>query len=882
MANQQADVRVRLSADGIQEVIAALRTVQNESNKVRKNNFAKDLFGGIKQLLPAIGIGSAIAGMVQLGREALNTANNIGNLSQKTGVSTETLSVFAYTANLANVSQETLESGLRKLAQSMDLASGGSTKQADAFRRLGISLEDVRNKNPGDMLVEIASAMRDKVPEGAQRSAIAMALFGNAGQELLPLLLEIANDGMGQLTERAQKLGVVFSREMVDAANRANNALGELHLAAVGAANQFLIGFAPTITNAMEDVTDAIAGDGKNQGAGAMTYFGRIVAAIVQTVIFSLEAVGKTIGIVVAQAIENFSSMGEILNKELHLDFKGAIGAAQDFMSRSKAMWSGYFKDIADQSQKVSDAWQNIFLGFNDATSKGGNGGGGKGSGSGSGGGISDPTQVAQARLALLRARVDQELSLIRARNNLEETENQNAYERGLESFSDYFAKREALIKSNTAAEVAALQKKIALAKQEPINGDADKARQQQEIEQLTNQIKEAQLNKEQQLGALQGQRYKAEKDAIYQNMELQQQLANAQGDSYRAALIALDEELAKEAEQMRMLGYENDQIKQQIALLRQSGEARAAFTKAQQDAQAEMNIIDLEKRRIQAEADNGQITQLAAQGKILAVERERLANLRALGEQMQKNADAAEKDVNGPLHQQAKQYKADVDDIASSLDRVHSLSTDLQNTMIGSGLDAMTQFFQDGLSGAKSFSEAFADMGKAVEQAILGMIARLIAFEIMLSILKAFSPAAATALEQQGPFGTGPIGGRASGGPVAPGSMYEVAENGPELLQQGGKVYLITGKHGGMVVPAAAGGGSSAAGAPAGAGGGVEVNVYNGSGQQATTRQRSDNGRQIIDVIIGEVAADIRSGGRVAQSIQGTYGVGRQGVKRT
>ncbi|MBB6573539.1 hypothetical protein [Xanthomonas arboricola] len=46
--------------------------------------------------------------------------------------------------------------------------------------------------------------------------------------------------------------------------------------------------------------------------------------------------------------------------------------------------------------------------------------------------------------------------------------------------------------------------------------------------------------------------------------------------------------------------------------------------------------------------------------------------------------------------------------------------------------------------------------------------------------------------------------GGRANGGPVAPGSLYEVGEGGdPELFQQGGRSYLIPGNRG-QVVPAA------------------------------------------------------------------------------
>jgi hypothetical protein len=57
---------------------------------------------------------------------------------------------------------------------------------------------------------------------------------------------------------------------------------------------------------------------------------------------------------------------------------------------------------------------------------------------------------------------------------------------------------------------------------------------------------------------------------------------------------------------------------------------------------------------------------------------------------------------------------------------------------------------------------------------------------------------------------------------------------------------------------------------------------VINNSGQPARTEQsRGSDGRQLIKVIIGEVAKDIRQGGETAAALSGTYGLQRQGVMR-
>lgn len=79
--------------------------------------------------------------------------------------------------------------------------------------------------------------------------------------------------------------------------------------------------------------------------------------------------------------------------------------------------------------------------------------------------------------------------------------------------------------------------------------------------------------------------------------------------------------------------------------------------------------------------------------------------------------------------------------------------------------------------------------------------------------------------------------GGRASGGPVGPGRLYEVAEgNRPELLTSAGRTYLMMGKDGGHVTP------SSAGGAPGGvAMGDVKVEVTVIQQGDGTTQTKTD-----------------------------------------
>lgn len=66
---------------------------------------------------------------------------------------------------------------------------------------------------------------------------------------------------------------------------------------------------------------------------------------------------------------------------------------------------------------------------------------------------------------------------------------------------------------------------------------------------------------------------------------------------------------------------------------------------------------------------------------------------------------------------------------------------------------------------------------------------------------------------------------------------------------------------------------------ASGGRGDGVQINVHNYSGQPVERRERQgSDGRTMIDLIIGAVKSDLRQRGELAQTLEGTYGLGRRG----
>jgi hypothetical protein len=101
--------------------------------------------------------------------------------------------------------------------------------------------------------------------------------------------------------------------------------------------------------------------------------------------------------------------------------------------------------------------------------------------------------------------------------------------------------------------------------------------------------------------------------------------------------------------------------------------------------------------------------------------------------------------------------------------------------------------------------------------------------------------------------------GGRLHGGPVAAGSNYEVTENGkPEMLTVGNKSILMMGNQSGKVT-------SNADLTSGGGMGGTVVNIYNNSSNsEATATSRTQDGKEIIDVVV----ADLNGRGKIHRGI--------------
>ena len=213
-------------AEAYVEISARLDKMNADLNRA-KSDFAKAsgqmqtqanaLSGSITKIkasyeLAAGVIGGAFVGAITSAIKS--TADHLDALDEmavKTGVSVEMLTSLELAAKQNGVSMDQLATSIRMMYRSMNEAAEGTKESADAYKRLGVNVRDASGKlkSGNEAFLEVADAVA-KIQNPAERSAMAMKVFGRAGSEMLPML-EGGKEALKGYIEQAQRLGLVFT-----------------------------------------------------------------------------------------------------------------------------------------------------------------------------------------------------------------------------------------------------------------------------------------------------------------------------------------------------------------------------------------------------------------------------------------------------------------------------------------------------------------------------------------------------------------------------------------------------------------------------------------------------------------------------------------------
>jgi lambda family phage tail tape measure protein len=162
----------------------------------------------------------------------------------------EALSGLKSAAKLSGTSLEEVGGGLQKLSKAMFEAAGGSQKQSDLFKSLGVEVTDSSGKlrDSGEVMLDLAKKL-DSMDSSTQAVATAQMLLGKRGAELLPFMQDLAEIG---------ELNAKVTSEMAAEADMYEKNLVRLE----GRKKSLYNTIASALLPVMRDFTDALLASG--------------------------------------------------------------------------------------------------------------------------------------------------------------------------------------------------------------------------------------------------------------------------------------------------------------------------------------------------------------------------------------------------------------------------------------------------------------------------------------------------------------------------------------------------------------------------------------------------------------------------------------------
>jgi lambda family phage tail tape measure protein len=181
---------------------------------------------------------------------AIASAGELDQMAKKTGATVEALSGLKSAAKLSGTSLEEVGGGLQKLSKAMFEAAGGSQKQSDLFKSLGVEVTDSSGKlrDSGEVMLDLAKKL-DSMDSSTQAVATAQMLLGKRGAELLPFMQDLAEIG---------ELNATVTSEMAAEADLYEKNLVRLE----GRKKSLYNTIASALLPVMRDFTDALLASG--------------------------------------------------------------------------------------------------------------------------------------------------------------------------------------------------------------------------------------------------------------------------------------------------------------------------------------------------------------------------------------------------------------------------------------------------------------------------------------------------------------------------------------------------------------------------------------------------------------------------------------------
>lgn len=334
--DMQVALKINAGVTG-QQAVDQLRTSMDKLNGAASSvgrgfDLAKTAVGAFLGL-------QAVQGIAQIGMSLVNAADQLDEMSERTGVSVEQLSALQHAAKMAGTNLDAVQSAMGRVAAKAVDAATGNKQAALAFNALGVNVKAVDGsmKTSVAIMEEVGQALGD-ITDQTVRTAVAREIFGKNADSLVPFLMN-----MRSAQEEARRLGGVIDADFAGSAAAFNDNLDRLNFQLRGMGNTVLAELLP----GMNALAESMQSNGQSGGA-------------LQVIADGIRIAFEAIVVVGGNLIYVFKQIGN-----------EAVGIAKQVAALSTLDFDGFNKigeqmrSDAAKARKDIDAWSESILNAN-------------------------------------------------------------------------------------------------------------------------------------------------------------------------------------------------------------------------------------------------------------------------------------------------------------------------------------------------------------------------------------------------------------------------------------------------------------------------------------------------------------------------------------
>ncbi len=249
-----------------------------------------------------------VGGLFAMGESAAATADQVRKLARETGLTTEEASKLRFAGERLNI-----DTGA--LSKSLGIFSKGLEATHPKLAQYGI--EVVKASDGHIEMDKTLANVADKfttMPDGVEKTAIAMALFGKSGKDMIPLLNQ-GSAGLAAMGGEATKMGLVFSKEGVESARLFGLAQKDLSERFEGMKNTVGMAVLPIMTKLFDFLS---------------TVADRVLPPLTEALGHVVEILGEVFGVITGQAPDAGAALTGAIGPEPAKLVMGALAGIRD------------------------------------------------------------------------------------------------------------------------------------------------------------------------------------------------------------------------------------------------------------------------------------------------------------------------------------------------------------------------------------------------------------------------------------------------------------------------------------------------------------------------------------------------------------------------